>query len=124
MASDNKENPAVGTGEVLDLGYDPDLRGEHVIVVHDIGKDESDEGRISYPVVVELSSGIRVRGRAWPGESIESLLWAVGIDPLEAGQTIPKDQIQGKEVQVTLDRTSARDTNRPYWVFKRFAPIA
>jgi len=124
MVSRNKDSVAERSEEVFDLGYDPDLRGDHVVVVCDIEKEETDQGRLSYPVIVELSTGVRVRGRAWPGELIESLLCAVGIDPLETGQKIPKDKIRGKKVQVTLGRMSVGDTHRPCWVFKKFAPLA
>ena len=124
MTSENEEGVVERSREIFDLGYGPDLSGNHVVVICNIEKKETDQGRLSYPVIVELSTGVRVRGRAWPGELVESLLCAVGIDPLETGQKIPKDKIRGKKVQVTLGRTSVGDTHRPCWVFKKFAPLA
>jgi hypothetical protein len=124
MVSKNEKNLVERTDEVVDLGYNPDLRGEHEVVIRAIDREETDQGRVSYTVVVETALGIRVRGRVWPGELVESLLCAVGIDPLETGQKIPKDKIRGKKVQVTLGRMSGGDTRRPCWVFKKFAPLA
>ena len=124
MISENEGSVLESSGEILDLGYDPDLSGKHAVVICDIEKEETDQGRLSYPVVVELSTGVRFRGRAWPGELVESLLCAVGVDPLETGQKIPNDKIRGKKVQVTLGRMSGGDTRRPCWVFKKFAPLA